>query len=696
MRKQSRIIYLRLLIITTLAIMVFPSMGIRIHPFTIVDRTQPISKPSQLWNGLINHQLQPYLEQRFLDHIGNWRSFLIKSYNEAKHFIFPTRPNNHYIWTRQFGYYPVDSIKRINYDVLHRDGIVKHYQKSARRLRILQSLLANHEVILLVIVAPPKVRIYPEFVAPYLIAPAENILSRSVSYGDVLEDNGINVINAELFFREKKNISDWPFFTTTSFHWSFWAGCTVTEEIMSKAEALTGKSYFSIDCSNVDYGKSRGADNDIAAILNIFSTNSVVGDAPFPKFSPQHNLLGEAPKIAVIGDSFSDQIVYALTHSIPDSSWSPNWLTRYDSFISRQTFMMGGKINHSQFKKKDALAEILSKDMVFIEVSDGNIYRNAAGLNKMEFGSTQILLGALLEKNNGGNINPKNILTSGWRPVGYEEWATTDDQANLAVCLKDDKKEFQLLLDVENLDQRRDKPQVLTIFFDGKQIDQKLIPQGRGLLNITVPNANQSQDPFIAEISLRHTDRLPLNLILHKVIMADAEKGIKTEREISTPKRTVRHQIKNSDLPVIDFIRCSETSENIVIEGLSGMENSDKESWRWALGPATRLKFYIDPEVTDISRNLRFKFRFQNGASIPNQTVTVKVNGKEVRHFSYEDLNNHQLIDDNISLVAKKGVNVLEIIYGDWNYGKNIYAPHDPRKLAIVFTQLLLKGYKTE
>jgi hypothetical protein len=676
---------------TIIVMLSFPMIGIKEYDFTLQERMQSIAQPTQFWNGFGKREWQPFLEQSFLSHIGSFRSFLILSYNEAKHRLFPTRPNDHYIWTPKFGYYPVDTIRRLNGDVSHHDVIKQHYQHAAHRVRILQELLGHYGVSLLVVLPPPKVRVYPEYATPYLIAPAETIVSQAISYGDVLEESGVNVFNVQRIFTQKKAVSPWPFFTTTSFHWSFWAGCTVTDEILRKAEELTGRPFYSIDCSEVDYGKSKWTDMDIALILNIFSTDTIVGEAPFPTITPQQSHGEESPKIAIIGDSFSDQIVYALSHALPEMRWSPSWLTRYDSFTSRQPMGMGSKAAaQTPIQPDKALSEILTKELLIMEISDGSIYRDADDLNQMEFGATQILLDGLLTKAEAGEIDPKNFLVQGWRALDNKKWLTTGYSASFSIRPPTNCKGIRLMLDVENLAPYQRKPRRLDVLWDGKSIGQVVIAQGRGMLDLTIPStaqrASQWQDLLVSEISLRDPSGQPLDLLLYGVQMI----GANTDKKETAAEVLPMPQIQDhTGARTINLIS-SEEPEDILVEGLSSLESNDKESWRWALGPATRIKFYVD-SGSDQARQRLLKFAFKNGVPIPGQTVTLRLNGKDVRHFSSEEMDKHELTDAEVMLAARQGVNELEIVYQDWNHGKKNYGSNDPRLLAVVLMRLSLQ-----
>jgi hypothetical protein len=674
------------MVASLIAMLVFPMLGIKVRKFILRERAQSIPQPTQLWSGLVKHEWQQFLEQGFLNHMGSLRSFLILSYNEAKHRLFPTRPNDRYIWTRGFGYYPADTISRLNIDVLQHDAVKQHYQRAAHRLRILQELLSHHGVALLVVSAPAKVRLYPEYVAPYLIAPPDTIMSRAISYGDVLEEAGVNVINVQRIFAEKKSGS-LPFFTTTSFHWNYWAGCTVADEIMRKAEALTGRPVFTVNCSDVEYGKSRGTDTDVALSLNIFSTDATIGEAPFPKITPQENVGGEIPKIVLMGDSFSDQIVYALTQALPDMSWSPGWLTRYELFQVRQTEGMRGKVAaKTPLQPGGALAEILTKQLLVIEVSDSSVYRVASNLDLMEYGATRALLDGLLAKTGAGPIDPKNFLTDGWR-ASNEQWRTVGPVASFAIRPRTKGNSIQLAFDLETVPPTPNEARPLNVLLDGKVIGEATISGGREVLNLTVPADLPWQDSLVAEISLGDSSGQPLDLILHGVRVVGADTDKKTDEGIASQVLPSPQTLDRPGMRTINLFS-GEEPEDVLVEGLNGLEGNGKDSLRWALGPATRIKFYVDPRWPEQARQLLLKFAFANG--IPDQTVIIRLNGEDIRRFSSEEIGMQKVVDADMMLHTKTGMNVLEIVYHDWNHGRKTYGA-DPRQLAVAVKRLSLQ-----
>lgn len=139
----------------------------------------------------------------------------------------------------------------------------------------------------------------------------------------------------------------------------------------------------------------------------------------------------------------------------------------------------------------------------------------------------------------------------------------------------------------------------------------------------------------------------------------------------------------------------NEKREDFNATGMSGLESNGTESWRWATGPSTRISFYVDPALPETASRYLLRFAFKNGASIPDQSVTIRLNEKDVYHFSAKEISSRPLIDAEVALAAKRGINVLEFVYQDWNHGKKDYAP-DPRLLAVVIMRLSLDTYPTK
>jgi hypothetical protein len=231
----------------------------------------------------------------------------------------------------------------------------------------------------------------------------------------------------------------------------------------------------------------------------------------------------------------------------------------------------------------------------------------------------------------------------------------------------------------------------LNVLLDGKPLGEATIAGGHGVLDLTVPGTDEWEDSLVAEISLRDPSGQPLDILLHGSRVAGADTKKKADEVIATKAPPSTQTLDHAGMRTINLFR-SEAHEDILVEGLSGLESNGKDNWRWALGPATRIKFYVDPAWPDQARQLLLKFAFINGVPIPDQTVIIRLNGEDIRRFSSEEIGVQKQVDADIVLYTKTGVNVLEIVYQDWNHGKKNYGPNDPRQLAVAVMRLSLQG----
>lgn len=695
--KISPLIIRSVLVFLLAVILCFPVLQIKTDWFrkvTVREQLQVLDKPASSWKNFVNHDWQNYLEKRFLQELDGFRAFLIQAYNEVKHDIFRKRPNKDFVWSPGLGYYPVDTIHRLNYDFLHKDRLKLHYFKSSCRLRVLQRLLKNYGVTFIIVPAPPKARLYPEYIKPYLLASPDTVLSEAVSYGDVLEDAGVNVLNVEDIFRRRKASSRWPFFTTTSFHWSLWAGSQVTNDILRKAEELSGAEFFDIISSEVLYGKSRWTDTDIALILNILSSEKVLGQAPFPQIKPAQ-ALSQNRRIFLIGDSFSDQIAYTLVHALPKMNWLPDWLTvldprSYTSYTLYRFRMDGEKTAADQLQKDELLKEVLDKDLLILEVSDAYVARDSNNLEDMEFGLTGLLIRQLQESDSKGDIDLRNIVSDGWDAVEGGAFGTLGNKADLILPAPDQGKTLTLRLDLENMVAHAQEKRFADVFVGDDKIRQIKVPLERGIVKIAVPDTFQAEDSLFMKASLAGVSGEPLDLVLHSARLIGKERqGVPgAGHDAGRERGGILEESFGFNLI------SNQAYENLAIEGLSGLESNDRESWRWAEGPKTQIKFYVDPGYLLEGREFVLKLSFKNGVPIPAQVLTIDLNGRKIRVFKSEEIGIHMSIEAEIPLALKDGVNILEIAYRDWNHGSKTYGSHDPRKLAVVFSRFALEKAK--
>jgi hypothetical protein len=136
------------------------------------------------------------------------------------------------------------------------------------------------------------------------------------------------------------------------------------------------------------------------------------------------------------------------------------------------------------------------------------------------------------------------------------------------------------------------------------------------------------------------------------------------------------------DISEADLLRVR-SPYGLTISGLSEIEkNAQGSSWRWALGPETRLSFKLPS-----SQSLALVFSFVN--PISSQDVVVEANGVTVGRFV--DIKKDDIIKRRVNFKSIEGLNTVVFKYKNWNKNQVTFAPNDPRPMAIKLAQLAIE-----
>ncbi|BAZ70141.1 MAG: hypothetical protein KME28_01575 [Pelatocladus maniniholoensis HA4357-MV3] len=122
----------------------------------------------------------------------------------------------------------------------------------------------------------------------------------------------------------------------------------------------------------------------------------------------------------------------------------------------------------------------------------------------------------------------------------------------------------------------------------------------------------------------------------------------------------------------------------LTIKGLSYIETDNQlNSWRWALGPETSLKFNLAK-----SQILNFNFKFINPIVIQN--INLEINGIIVDTMN--NLKENDSVEKNITFQGIQGWNQIIFTYKDWNKNNTKFATQDERPMAINFQKLTISA----
>ncbi|MBF0525071.1 MAG: hypothetical protein HQK56_08225 [Deltaproteobacteria bacterium] len=118
-------------------------------------------------------------------------------------------------------------------------------------------------------------------------------------------------------------------------------------------------------------------------------------------------------------------------------------------------------------------------------------------------------------------------------------------------------------------------------------------------------------------------------------------------------------------------------SPQIFAEGLGAIEGNDRNKFRWAFGPETKIIFNL-PSEQRVLVSLRL------GNSIPDQKLVISVADRHIEM----PLPTKDDVEFSFVFMGKPGSNQLRMSYADWNHHKTVLAPDDDRFLSVAFKKI--------
>ncbi|HEX8425838.1 alginate O-acetyltransferase AlgX-related protein [Hymenobacter sp.] len=256
--------------------------------------------------ALIDNTFQPAME-RYADFRLGFRPWLVRLYSQMRFSVFNKTPNTICIGHDQQLYQFAAINSYLGRDFLGNDEI----SLRLRQLRRVQDTLRAHGTQLLVVLAPGKARILPEFLPDSI----QQVLPSNPSNLDVLArrlpEAGIPVLNAGQLLLRWKDTTRYPLFPRTGTHWSGYAVSLLADTLFRRAEALTNRDLPDFHLQKGVVGTRiqdlRYTDNDLGSLLNL-----VKDIQPHPMYYPEvvfEPTTSKHPLDAlIIGDSFAQSL----------------------------------------------------------------------------------------------------------------------------------------------------------------------------------------------------------------------------------------------------------------------------------------------------------------------------------------------------------------------------------------------------
>lgn len=322
--------------------------------------TRPAADWAAWWNGTLQPDFDGWINQRI-----GLRGWLVRTANQINYALFRELP-------RRSG-----TQVRLGRDgMLYEKVYVDAYNQSGRRLgkelrnisastKRLQDRLAADGIAFLLVIAPSKAEIYPEFLPPEAdVAGRPARRSNYENFVKYLRADGVNLVDAHELFLQWKTVPGAPrLFANGGTHWNEYGAARVVAEIARRLRAATGKDLPTVEIVGAVTNRTIvGEDNDLGELVNLWSGRPLAGPQVHPVVEVRPG--AHLPDVLFVGDSF----VFTLTNFMDRLGLYRKRNTYY--YYNREYFWPAAPNAPLDKRQLDLLAEVRGRDAVVIEVGE--------------------------------------------------------------------------------------------------------------------------------------------------------------------------------------------------------------------------------------------------------------------------------------------------------------------------------------
>lgn len=337
----------------------------------------PVWRPGAWWDGSLQAAFDPWFNFKV-----GWRGVMVRTANQLNYSLFGEL-------VQRSGTKVLVGRDQVLYEKVYVDAFNQAGTRPERELRDisaavrhLQDLLAAKGIAFLLVIAPSKAEIYPEFLPPKVdVAGRAARRSNYQNMIGVLEADGVNLLDAHRLFLEWKQAGAPMLFAKGGTHWNQYAASRMVQLLTERLRNLTGQDLpgFTVTgCTTNDV--IVGADNDLGELLNLWTSHRFAGPQLQPRLERRAGTY--LPDILFIGDSF----VFTLT-DIMDREKLYRRRDLFYYYQRRFNYPNGGDVPLDK-RQLDLLQELEGRDALVIEVGE-------YWLPRIGFGIVRDLLKAL-------------------------------------------------------------------------------------------------------------------------------------------------------------------------------------------------------------------------------------------------------------------------------------------------------------
>jgi hypothetical protein len=325
----------------------------------------PLEASLEQWIG---GRFQTAAENAFNEQIG-FRGHLIRAENQLNFSLFGDISSrtqtkivlgkDHYLYEKAYidAYNGVDAIAP---EIL---------EEKITSLKELQEKAEKKGVAFILLIAPSKASVYPEFIPErYLLKKESRKTTNYEQLIPLLDAYGINYFDANAFLIEQKKERPYDVFSRGGTHWNYYTACFVSKEFVEMLERIAEINLVNVSCDSVVVDtKATGTDRDLTDLTNLIDDSAIDGEIAHPIFHVSAKEGEQAPDILFVGDSFMHTILAIMEHG---PMYKSRDLYYYYNTAFKKPENTAVPINRDAI---DWERDIFSKDIIVIEVSQTGI-----------------------------------------------------------------------------------------------------------------------------------------------------------------------------------------------------------------------------------------------------------------------------------------------------------------------------------
>lgn len=322
--------------------------------------TRPAVGWAAWWNGTLQPDFDGWINQRI-----GLRGWLVRTANQLNYVLFrelPRRSGTQVLLGRDGMLY-----EKVYVDAYNQSGhrLGKELRNISASTKRLQDRLAADGIAFLLVIAPSKAEIYPEFLPPEAdVAGRPARRSNYENFVKYLHADGVNLVDAHELFLQWKSAPGAPrLFANGGTHWNEYGAARVAAEIARRLRAATGKDLPTVEIVGAATNRTIvGEDNDLGELVNLWSGRPLAGPQVHPVVDVRPG--AHLPDVLFVGDSF----VFTLTNFMDRHGLYRKRNTYY--YYNREYFWPAAPNAPLDKRQLDLLAEVRGRDAVVIEVGE--------------------------------------------------------------------------------------------------------------------------------------------------------------------------------------------------------------------------------------------------------------------------------------------------------------------------------------